>query len=80
MNKKEKIVFETLDKEVARLEKENLMQDMMIRNMAERIEWLCKSNDILLDKEHGEDFNIDDIIEYFKKTVKIRSNNDNRDK
>lgn len=80
MNKKEKIVFETLDKEVARLEKENLIQDMMIRNMAERIEWLCKSNSILLDKEHGEDFNIDDIIEYFKKTVKIRSNNDNRDK
>lgn len=80
MNKKEKIVFETLDKEVARLEKENLMQDMIIRNMAERIEWLCKSNGILLDKEHGEDFNIDDIIEYFKKTVKIRSNNENRDK
>lgn len=80
MNKKEKIVFETLDKEVTRLEKENLMQDMMIRNMAERIEWLCKSNGILLDREHGEDFNIDDIIEYFKKTVKIRSNNENRDK
>lgn len=69
MKKEEKIVFDTLDRELSRLEKENIIQDMIIRNMAERIEWLCKSNEIFLDFEHKEDFNIDDVIEYFRKTV-----------
>ena len=70
MNKEEKIVFDTLDRELSRLEKENIIQDMIIRNMAEKIEWLCKSNEIFLDFVHKEDFNIDDIIEYFKKQLK----------
>lgn len=69
MKKEEKIVFDTLDRELSRLEKENIIQDMIIRNMAEKIEWLCKSNGIFLDFEHKEDFNVDDVIEYFRKTV-----------
>lgn len=69
MKKEEKIVFDTLDRELSRLEKENIIQDMIIRNMAEKIEWLCKSNGIFLDFVHKEDFNVDDVIEYFRKTV-----------
>lgn len=42
-------------------------KDKQIDLMAERIEWLCKSNGILLDIEHGEKFNQKDIKQYFEK-------------
>lgn len=45
-------------------------KDRIINLMAERIEWLCKSNGILLDKEYSENFNNEDIKQYFKKLVK----------
>ena len=45
-------------------------KDKIIDLMAERIEWLCKSNGILLDKEHDENFTQQDIKQYFERKVK----------
>ena len=45
-------------------------KDKIIDLMAERIEWLCKSNGILLDKEHDENFIQQDIKQYFERKVK----------
>lgn len=42
-------------------------KDKIINLMAERINWLCKTNGILLDKEHEEDFNEEDIKQYFER-------------
>ena len=42
-------------------------KDKIIDLMAERIEWLCKSNGILLDKEHDENFTQEDIKQYFER-------------
>ena len=47
-------------------DKEIEKKDKIIDLMAERIEWLCKSNGILLDKEHDENFTQEDIKQYFK--------------
>ena len=44
-------------------------KDKIIDLMAERIEWLCKSNGILLDKEHNENFTQEDIKQYFEREV-----------
>lgn len=44
-------------------------KDKIIDLMAERIEWLCKSNGILLDKEHDENFTQEDIKQYFERKV-----------
>ena len=45
-------------------------KDKIIDLMAERIEWLCKSNGILLDKEHDENCTQEDIKKYFERKVK----------
>ena len=50
--------------------KELEKKDKIIDLMAERIEWLCKSNGILLDKEHDENFTQQDIKQYFERKVK----------
>ena len=42
-------------------------KDKIIDLMAERIEWLCKSNGILLDKEHDENFTQDEVKQYFER-------------
>ena len=42
-------------------------KDKIIDLMAERIEWLCKSNGILLDREHDENFTQEDIKQYFER-------------
>ena len=47
------------------IEKLNRQIDLM----AERIEWLCKSNGILLDKEHDENFTQEDIKKHFERKV-----------
>ena len=44
-------------------------KDKIIEAMAERIEWLAKSNGILLDKEHDENFTQEDIKQYFENKV-----------
>ena len=44
-------------------------KDKQIDLMAERIEWLCKSNGILLDKEHDENFTQEDVKQYFERKV-----------
>ena len=52
----------------AEIEKKD-KKDKIIDLMAERIEWLCKSNGILLDKEHDENFTQEDIKQYFERKV-----------
>ena len=47
-------------------DKEIEKKDKIIDLMAERIEWLCKINGILLDKKHDENFTQEDIKQYFK--------------
>ncbi len=53
------------------------VKDKIIDLMAERIEWLCKSNGILLDKEHDENFTQEDIKQYFERKARDgrRTNN-----
>lgn len=51
------------------LNKELERKDKQIDLMAERIEWLCKSNGILLDKEHDENFTQEDVKQYFERKV-----------
>ena len=48
-------------------QKEMKKKDKIIDLMAERIEWLCKSNGILLDREHDENFTQEDIKQYFER-------------
>ena len=45
-------------------------KDKIIDLMAERIEWLCKSNGILLDKEHDENFTQDEVKQYFERKIR----------
>ena len=52
----------------AEIEKKD-KKDKIIDLMAERIEWLCKSNGILLDKEHDENFTQEDIKKHFERKV-----------
>lgn len=59
--------FKIVDEECSRLERKEAKQDKMIDLMTERIEWLCKSNGILLDKEHDENFTQEDIKKYFER-------------
>ena len=51
------------------VQKETERKDKQIDLMAERIEWLCKSNGILLDKEHDENFTQEDVKQYFERKV-----------
>lgn len=44
-------------------------KDKIIDLMAERINWLCKTNGILLDREHGVNFTEEDIKQYFERKV-----------
>ena len=55
--------------DLVKAEKETKKKDKIIKAMAERIEWLAKSNGILLDKEHDENFTQEDIIQYFANKV-----------
>ena len=50
-------------------DRENIQLKKQIDLMAERIEWLCKSNGILLDKEHDENFTQEDIKKHFERKV-----------
>ncbi|OKZ59907.1 MAG: hypothetical protein BHV96_05470 [Clostridium sp. CAG:354_28_25] len=61
--------FKIVDEECSRLERKEAKQDKMIDLMAERINWLCKTNGILLDKEHGVNFDEKDIKQYFERKV-----------
>ena len=56
-------VLNMLKEKDAEIEK----KDKIIDLMAERIEWLCKSNGILLDREHDENFIQEDIKQYFER-------------
>ena len=56
--------------EIAEKSAEIEKKDKIIDLMAKRIEWLCKSNGILLDKEHDENFTQEDIKKYFERKVK----------
>ena len=62
--------FKIVDQECSRLERKEAKQDKIIDLMAERIEWLCKRNGILLDREHNENFTQEDIKQYFERKVK----------
>ena len=62
--------FKIVDQECSRLERKEAKQDKIIDLMAERIEWLCKSNGILLDEEHDENFTQEDIKQYFERKSK----------
>ena len=53
-----------------RQQKHQEKKDKIIDLMAERIEWLCKSNGILLDREHNENFTQEDIKQYFERKSK----------
>ena len=50
-------------------EEEIEKKDKQIDLMAERINWLCKTNGILLDREHGVNFTEEDIKQYFERKV-----------
>lgn len=50
-------------------EEEIEKKDKIIDLMAERINWLCKTNGILLDREHGVNFTEEDIKQYFERKV-----------
>lgn len=62
--------IEQKNTELAEKSAEIEKKDKIIDLMAERIEWLCKSNGILLDKEHDENFIQQDIKQYFERKVK----------
>ncbi len=73
-------ICSTLDKkEIEIIEKElksqksllNLIekQEKVIDYMVDRIEWLLKSNGMILDFEHKDNFTKEDIKEYFYKKV-----------
>ena len=62
--------FKIVDQECSRLERKEAKQDKIIDLMAERIEWLCKRNGILLDREHNKNFTQEDIKQYFERKVK----------
>ena len=62
--------FKIVDQECSRLERKEAKQDKIIDLMAERIEWLCKRNGILLDREYNENFTQEDIKQYFERKVK----------
>lgn len=59
-----------MSNDIKKLTSEIEKKDKIIDLMAERIEWLCKSNGILLDKEHDENFTQQDIKQYFERKVK----------
>ncbi len=56
--------------DLAKTNRKNIENKMQIDLMAERIEWLCKSNGILLDKEHDENFIQQDIKQYFERKAR----------
>ena len=60
---------EQKDKRIKEQEEQLDKKDKQIDLMAERIEWLCKSNGILLDKEHDENFTQEDVKQYFERKV-----------
>lgn len=59
-----------LDKQAQQYFEQTIYLDKQIDLMAERIEWLCKTNGILLDKEHGMNFTEDDVKKYFERKCK----------
>lgn len=59
--------FETVLNMLKENSEEKEKKDKIINLMAERIGWLCKSNGILLDKEHDENFTQEDIKQYFER-------------
>lgn len=60
---------EQKDKRIKEQEEEIEKKDKIIDLMAERINWLCKTNGILLDREHGVNFTEEDIKQYFERKV-----------
>jgi hypothetical protein len=72
ISEEEQNFFNNIDKLLNLLKEKDAeieKRDKMIDLMAERINWLCKTNGILLDKEHEEDFNEEDIKQYFERKV-----------
>ena len=67
---KYKSLYNKALEDLVKAEKKNMQKDKIIDLMAERIEWLCKSNGILLDKEHDENFTQQDIKQYFERKSK----------
>lgn len=65
LKEKDKLYHKALG-DLVKADRENIQLKKQIDLMAERIEWLCKSNGILLDKEHDENFTQEDIKKYFK--------------
>ena len=61
-----KTVYNKALADLVKADRKNIENKMQIDLMTERIEWLCKSNGILLDKEHDENFTQEDIKQYFK--------------
>ena len=53
--------------DLAKADRENIQLKKQIDLMADRIEWLCKSNGILLDEEHDENFTQKDVKQYFER-------------
>ena len=56
--------------DLAKADRENIQLKKQIDLMADRIEWLCKSNGILLDEEHDENFTQKDVKQYFERKSK----------
>lgn len=66
---KYKKLYEKALSDLVQADKRNIEKDKIIEAMAERIEWLAKSNGILLDKEHDENFTMENIKQYFENKV-----------
>ena len=73
LKEKDKLYHKALG-DLVKADRENIQLKKQIDLMAERIEWLCKSNGILLDKEHDENFTQEDIKKYFERKVRDERN------
>ena len=58
-----------MNNDIKKLTLEIQKKDKQIDLMAERINWLCKTAGILLDKEHGLNFDEEDVKQYFENKV-----------
>ena len=69
LKEKDKLYHKALG-DLVKADRENIQLKKQIDLMAERIEWLCKRNGILLDREYNENFTQEDIKQYFERKVK----------
>ena len=66
---------DSLNKDIGELLLKLEKQDKIINEMADRLEFVMKNSGIGLDSEHGMNFTINDIKEYFKKKVEGENEN-----